>query len=74
MEVACASKMSESSYNITVHKSWEHEVWFLKLLKQQPYFNHMFPQNTTAIVMYVKKKKSNRFGLQTAAPKISDQF
>jgi hypothetical protein len=24
--------------------------------------------------MYVKKKKSNRFGLQTAAPKISDQF
>lgn len=62
VEAACSSKMSESTYNITEHKSWKHEVWFMKFLKWQPYFNHMFPQNTTAIVMYVKKK-INHFSL-----------
>lgn len=57
MEAACASKMSESTHNITVHKSWKHEVWFMKFLKWKLYFNYMFPQNTTAIVMYVKKEQ-----------------
>jgi len=29
----------------------------MKFLKWQPYFNYMFPQNTTTIVMYVKKEQ-----------------
>ena len=56
MEAACAFKMSESTCNITEHKSWKHAVWFMKFLKWQPYVNYMFPKNTTAIVNVCKKR------------------
>jgi hypothetical protein len=57
MEAACASKISESTCNITEHISLKCAVRFVKFLKWQPYFNYMFPQNTTAIVMYVKNEQ-----------------
>lgn len=55
MEETCASRMSESTCNISEHKSWKGAVWFMKFLKWQP-CSHKIPLQL--LCTYVKTKRA----------------